>query len=1675
LNRGQTSEVAQLKTASAVVKSRPEYKVCSGQADRCGRADGPWSSGPVDSDLAEIVDEFTCRIQAGEALDLDDYVALFPQYAQILRDLLKDLRGLAALDQAAAPAGRTADAGSGLPRQAMLGDFAICAEIGRGGMGVVYEAEQISLGRRVALKVLSMAAALDVRSVERFQIEAQAAACLQDDHIVPVYAVGAEDGVPFYVMQYIEGASLAGVIAALRSLRDGGAPPGDGRTIDLTLAPDLLADRFRPGRRDFRSWRTAEVGGPDYIRAVVRLAVQAAEALEHAHDQGIIHRDIKPANLLLDHSGKLWITDFGLARIVGSGTLTATGDLPGTLRYMSPEQALGKRSLVDRRSDIYALGATLYELLSLEPAIDGHERWEILAKIGREEPTALKLRNPAVPRDLATIVAKAMAKDVADRYQTAGELAQDLNLFLEGRPINARPASPVQQAALWCRRNRAVATLLIALAIVFTAAFVTTFTLWRQATAAANRANRSAVRESILFIAAQGEIAARDVDHGLDLASRGWIDQAVPFLAEAVKKAPSDRPELEQVARANLAAWETQVASLEAIFEHHGAVTRAIFRPDGRAVLTASRNGTVQLWDTATGRPLAPALEHGSPINCIAFSADGRRVLTGGTTGTVRLWNSETGQPVLPAMVDGEIVDGVEFAPDGRTFVSHGSDRAARLRSTATGQRIGPIIDQGNIVSVGFSPDGRALVTCGINGAVRLWDTTTVQPLGAGFRHGDVASVATISPDGRLVATGCFDGTVQLWETAIGSPRAGPIPAHGGRVTRAVFSPDGAVLMTAATDGSVRLWDVVAGRPIKAALRHDGVINECQFSPDGKLIVTAGGDHTARLWDGVTGRSLGLPMRHQLPLNDVAFAPDGKLIMTASEDGTAKLWRVRSLDIELVEQRSEGRPDDRETRQSSPWPAVSFSEAVFSPDRKRVLVGSQRNGLARLIDTSNGQTLGMPMLHRWSLVRAVAFSPDGRRIATASHNSGVSEGGGTGTTCQIWDGSTGRTVSPLLPHINFVSALNFHPGGMVLATGDYSGAIHLWDVESGELLGPPFAVRSPVICLAFSPDGRTLAAGTAEKRFEASLWDVITGQRRGEPIRFKESVSRLAFSPDGRFLAIGSRDTTARLVEVATGRPIGEPLQHRTAVRGMAFSPDSRHLLMTYAETARQSAARLWDVTTGHCVSPMMTHAGAVTADSVAFSSDGTLFATGCKDGSVHLWHVNGARPIGPSRLLRHSVLGLAFTPDGRSLMAVDDRGNVRAWPVSGHTDQSVEQLMKRFQVRTGLDFDSNKESTALETSTWRKYREQVDSSRLSFLREGDIAWHELCAGDAEAVGDAFAARWHLDRLIASSPGDGLLYARRAMTWLRLKDDRLSRADIACAINRGPRDRILDWLTQYSVDLRVTGRLDDALRVLDFVITARPGDWRLIAIEADIMGALARTHDRDFQLASAVRQGADTPILIRMASEQARSARWAAAARLYDRAIAQGVVPFETWKEAALAHLVVGDEPGYRRICEIMRSRFPAQQPERWVAHAMAEVCGLAPGGTGDDGKALAWGESVLATISASQSDLKHRVSSTHGANLYREGRDREAIAMITEGIAADGGQIRCEDAAFLAMAYQRSGQTAKARQMLARQGPDEVSFTLEDYWDVSARNLLRRETRQLILDPDFPSNPFAP
>ncbi len=575
---------------SAVSSQRSEVRGQRSEADGGGLTSDlcPLTSDLDDPRVVRAVQEYHDELEAGRRPDRQEFLARYPAVAGPLAECIDALNFVHAvgprLDE---PADQPMDdiaSDLAIP----LGDFRIVRELGRGGMGVVYEAEQLSLGRRIALKVLPFALTLDPRQLQRFKNEARAAAQLHHTNIVPIYSVGCERGVHFYAMQYVEGQSLAAAVRELRQLagREGGPgpptshggdddqPTGSYRRNDEGRNPNderMPNDEARMTKEEgaapvaaahaevtpiglrhstFDILSTFGFRHSSFFRAAARLGVQAATALEHAHQLGVVHRDIKPANLLVDGLGHLWVTDFGLAQFQSDAALTASGDVVGTLRYMSPEQALAKRKLVDHRTDIWSLGATLYELLTLAPPFSGRDREELLRQIAFDEPAPPRQLNPKIPIDLETIILKALAKAPEERYATAQELGDDLGRFLDDKPILARRPTLREKAAKWSRRHKPVVVSALVLLVAAAAGLAVSTVLIARAQART-----------------KGAYEAEAEQRGRAEVSFRQAREVVDFLTQVTEVELADRPELSEVRRKML---DKAVAYYKEFIEQHG-------------------------------------------------------------------------------------------------------------------------------------------------------------------------------------------------------------------------------------------------------------------------------------------------------------------------------------------------------------------------------------------------------------------------------------------------------------------------------------------------------------------------------------------------------------------------------------------------------------------------------------------------------------------------------------------------------------------------------------------------------------------------------------------------------------------------------------------------------------------------------------------------------------------------------------------------------------------------------------------------------------------------------------------------------------------------------------------------------------------------------------------------
>jgi serine/threonine protein kinase len=575
-----------------------------------------------------------------------------------------------------------------------VGDYRIIREIGRGGMGAVYEAEQLSLGRRVALKVLPFAALATEAQVRRFTNEARAAATLQHPNIVPVYSVGREGNVHYYTMQYIDGPSLAEVLEELRAAsREQGAGSMEPYRDDTcataaasTWKSGLHRDRphpdplpkgegnLRPNSQmvNARVAATYAASKSTYFRTVVRWGVQLAETLTYAHENGVLHRDIKPANILLDVTGQPWLTDFGLARLAAEATMTMSGDLLGTLRYMAPEQALGKRAAVDNRADIYSLAITLYELLALRPAFAGEDRGEVLRQIALDEPRPLRKVDRSIPSDLDVILRKAANKNPTDRYKSAQGLADDLQRFLDHKPIRAKQPGLFERTAKWTRRRPAVAALVAISLLAIIALW--TGTLWHARTLSAALKQSEENRQKAVASeqhALQRERSLRTHQYALrmKLAGEAWETRNARPLRDWMAQRSHEKDEAKLRGFEWYFLWNLCQPKCETLTGHKKVVGCVAYSPDDRLLATASEDGTVKIWNTDSHALVTTLRGHSSCVNKVAFAPDGTWLASSSCDHTVKIWDTRTF--LETANFSHEFpVYGLAISPDGRTIAS---------------------------------------------------------------------------------------------------------------------------------------------------------------------------------------------------------------------------------------------------------------------------------------------------------------------------------------------------------------------------------------------------------------------------------------------------------------------------------------------------------------------------------------------------------------------------------------------------------------------------------------------------------------------------------------------------------------------------------------------------------------------------------------------------------------------------------------------------------------------------------------------------------------------------------------------------------------------------------------------------------------------------------------------
>lgn len=983
-------------------------------------------------------------------------------------------------------------------------------------MGAVYEAEQLSLRRRVALKVLSRHLSFSDDAVKKFRREAEAGGRQKHPGIVAVYSIGQDKGAHYIAQELVEGGYT--LAKKLEEQRKSGDPP---------------------------------VG---YFRGVARLVADIADALQNAHSRGVIHRDIKPTNILLTEDGFPKVTDFGLAKVQDALALTRTGEFAGTPYYMSPEQAESRGTSIDHRTDIFSLGVTLYEMLTLMRPFEGGTTQEVLKKILNMDPRDPHEVNPRVPSDLSVICLKAIEKKPEDRYSTMADLFADLHRFLAGEPILAKPAGAVSKIWKRVKKNPALSAAVgVAIVAMLVLLLMVPWIIAQKEKEEIERRNSTGMR----LLNESSNVLSENPGTSLLLAIEGA--QLIPGpLANGIL-----------------------LESLSACHEHRtlyiGSSKSAVFSPDGKKIAIASEDGIARIWDANEYKELFTLRGHTLAINSVAFSPDGEKVITSSDDMTATIWDVKTGEEICKLKHMGEIYSAV-FSPNGSKVVTASFDMTACIWDVETGEKL-TILKGHNwaIRTAVFSPDGSMVLTGSEEKTARIWDSTTGE-VHYEFMHESPVISAAFSLDGNKVVTGLEDGTAQVWDLGSGTVLA--IFKHEDSVNSVSFSPDGQKVVTASKDMTARVWDVDTAGKLFSLKRHIKS-NKSSRSPSGGKGVTTSEEKVERILDQSFQMGIITLKGHEESIRSAAFNPDGQKVATASMDGTVRIWNIRKPWEEfavLKEEEEKCRdlklsPDGGKTMVISNervriWDVETKKAVVilvqdedikcasFSPDAKKVAAASITSNFQIWNVFTGGQ---LDSFKNERSINFIAFSHDNKRLALAFDNN---------TAC-IWDMERREQIQTLKAHSGEVNSVSFSPNdGRVVTASDDQTAI-IWNANTGKVLVVLDGHKKGVKEAVFSPDGKKVA--TASEDNTVRIWEALTGGIIASLEGHKAPINSVAFSPCGRNVVTASDDRTARIWNFDTKEEI-LVLRHDSPVRCAVFSADSKRVVTL----TKKGGVRTW-------------------------------------------------------------------------------------------------------------------------------------------------------------------------------------------------------------------------------------------------------------------------------------------------------------------------------------------------------------------------------------------------------------------------------------------------------------------------------------------------------------------
>jgi WD40 repeat protein/serine/threonine protein kinase len=1016
---------------------------------------------------------------------------------------------------------------SAIERVRYIGDYELIEEIAHGGMGVVYRARQVSLNRQVALKMIRAGELANEKEIARFRAEAEAAANLDHPNIVPIYEVGEHEGRHYFSMKLVEGGALSERIPK----------------FEIRNPKEVRIQKSEHAETAGPSVSSLGIRHSFDIRHSAFVISKVARAVHYAHQRGILHRDLKPGNILIDGQGQPHVTDFGLAkRVEGDSSLTLSGAILGTPSYMAPEQANGERN-VTTASDIYSLGAVLYELLTGRPPFQGATALDTLLQVREQEPKPPRALNVQVDRDLDTICLKCVEKGPSRRYHSAEALAEDLERWQMREPIQARPASRLERLQLWYRRKPVIAALSAATVVCALVVMIgSPIALWRIATA---RSHERRERQ-------RAEAAELTYRHKAYASDMNLLQQALDAgnLGRARLLLNRNRP---LVGQTDLRGWEwrhfwlrCQDDVLFKLGSHSNGVESLVYSPDSKVLAAGDFDGTIQLWDVQR-RQILTTLHQRGFVTGLSFSPDGKWLAALGSLATseLKLWRTDQWQEP-PSVLSTNAGTSLAFSPDGKLLAISCMDGSFRVWDVATSQVVTNWaatreFDSWGHAAVAFSSDGRYFATGDVEGRIRIMGLPEWKELAQFTASKDGISALEFSPDSKTLVSGAAfgDSTAKVWSVPDGALR-GPLVGHAAFVWALAFSPDGKLLATASADHTIRLWRMDGLQLLRTLRGHEDNVSSVTFTADAQRLVSGGHDGSLLVWevaarprreavtrldniafvdfsladatvatvhlDGTVCLRDAATLQEREPLTalgtnnaTVTFAPQGGILVAGDHAGAIKAWDLRAR------------------RQVAKLPA--HSETVWFLKflhQGRVLVSSDRNGSIRAWDAESWREIPFPQVwverNNSAYHPALEISPDGNGLMI-----------GNGDELIHWNLSPANLVRRFRAHRMGIHGLCFSPDGHLLASGSHDGSIKLWHWPS---LKPWVEMKQGTVQnLAFTPDGhRLLSAGW--NGAAVTLWDLSTLQEVAT-LAAEGEFYWLAISPDVRTLAAVSNEGKA--------------------------------------------------------------------------------------------------------------------------------------------------------------------------------------------------------------------------------------------------------------------------------------------------------------------------------------------------------------------------------------------------------------------------------------------------------------------------------------------------------------------------------------------------------------------